>query len=227
MTTSASQRPLRVPAPTAAPMGPVDWAKVGRSTVRRYARGMTYPEILSALAEARNDARLGSSRDDSTGDGGERGEAELAEWERIAQLLAGSGAPYDPGCDALVQYELAEWERIEQLRAGSSSPSESGSDTLVLNERARSAATRVQPDEQAADWRQAEKAEAAPQSPEAARRALLHALTSTQLLESLAADERRALERLSHTDPEAALTLSTLVGRAFVVGQTHRESHTT
>lgn len=226
MTTSASQRPLRVPAPTAAPVGPVDWAKVGRSTVRRYARGMTYPEILSALAEARNDARLGSCRDDGPDDGGERGAAELAEWERIAQRLAGSGAPYDPGLDALVQYELAEWERIEQLRAGSSGPSESGSDTLVLDERARSA-TRGQPDEQAAGRRQGEQAEAARQSPEAARRALLHALTSTQLLEGLAADERRALERLSHTDPEAALTLSTLVGRAFVVGQTQRETYTT
>lgn len=50
---SRSHRRPRVPAHrAAAPREPVDWAKVGRSSVRRRARGMTHPEAAAALEEA-------------------------------------------------------------------------------------------------------------------------------------------------------------------------------
>ncbi|MGW4545080.1 hypothetical protein ACWEN4_01720 [Streptomyces violaceorubidus] len=48
----------------------------------------------------------------------ERGPAEVAEWERIAQLLAATGGTYDPKADAVVQDELAaeaEREREKQM----------------------------------------------------------------------------------------------------------------
>ncbi|MDX3696416.1 hypothetical protein PV726_40195 [Streptomyces europaeiscabiei] len=61
----------------------------------------------AALEEARFDARQASRPEDLADD--VRGPAELAEWERIAQLLA-DAAPdpvYDPDTDDVVQAELA------------------------------------------------------------------------------------------------------------------------
>ncbi|MFD5299395.1 hypothetical protein ACFWJU_29845 [Streptomyces mutabilis] len=46
--------------------------------------------------------------------GDERGPAEVAEWERIAQLLATTGATYDPEGDAVVQDELTADRRAEE-----------------------------------------------------------------------------------------------------------------
>ncbi|MFF1691702.1 hypothetical protein [Streptomyces sp. NPDC058254] len=42
-------------------------------------------------------------RDEAAADDGGRREAELAEWRRIVQLLAATGAPYDPDADTVVQ----------------------------------------------------------------------------------------------------------------------------
>ncbi|WP_254402179.1 hypothetical protein [Streptomyces sp. AC555_RSS877] len=63
--------------------------------------------VAAALEEARFDARQASRHEDLADD--VRGPAELAEWERIEQLLA-AAAPdtvYDPDADDVVQAELA------------------------------------------------------------------------------------------------------------------------
>ncbi|MEV8435053.1 hypothetical protein [Streptomyces chartreusis] len=100
-----ARRPL---APgVAAPREPVDPARIGRRVVRRRAKGMDAGAIAAALEEARFDARQDSRHEDLADDA--RGRAELAEWERIAQLLATTpeGTVYDPDADIVVQAELA------------------------------------------------------------------------------------------------------------------------
>ncbi|MGK5629159.1 hypothetical protein [Streptomyces sp. URMC 123] len=66
---------------------------------------MTATEAAAALEDARLQQHLEREREDLATD--ERGPAEVAEWERIAQLLATTGGVYDPQADAVVQYELA------------------------------------------------------------------------------------------------------------------------
>ncbi|MFD7900563.1 hypothetical protein [Streptomyces sp. NPDC059743] len=66
---------------------------------------MTATEAAVALEEARLHRHLDRDREDLADD--ERGPAEVAEWERIAQLLATTGGTYDPEADAVVQDELA------------------------------------------------------------------------------------------------------------------------
>jgi hypothetical protein len=60
-----------------------------------------------ALQDARFDARQDSRHEHLADD--ERGRAELAEWERIDQLLAAAapGTVYDPDTDTVVQAEFA------------------------------------------------------------------------------------------------------------------------
>ncbi|WP_331720230.1 hypothetical protein OG985_49825 (plasmid) [Streptomyces sp. NBC_00289] len=100
-----ARRPL---APrVAASREPVDPARIGRRVVRRRAKGMDAGAVAAALEEARFDARQASRHEDLADD--VRGPAELAEWERIEQLLA-DAAPdtvYDPDADDVVQAELA------------------------------------------------------------------------------------------------------------------------
>ncbi|MGY0071778.1 hypothetical protein ACWZEH_34540 (plasmid) [Streptomyces sp. QTS137] len=109
-----STRRPRVPAPgAAAPRQPVDRAKVGRSWVRRRATGMTATEAAAALEDARLQQHIDRDREDLADDA--RGPAEVAEWERIAQLLATTGGTYDPKVDAVVQDELAA-EAEDELR---------------------------------------------------------------------------------------------------------------
>ncbi|MFB7552569.1 hypothetical protein [Streptomyces sp. NPDC056154] len=108
-----SRRRPRVPAPgVAAPRQPVDRAKVGRSSVRRRATGMTATEAAAALEEARLQQHIDRDREDLADD--ERGPAEVAEWERIAQLLATTGGTYDSKADAVVQDELAADQRAAE-----------------------------------------------------------------------------------------------------------------
>ncbi|MGC5041106.1 hypothetical protein ACLQ2C_36825 [Streptomyces sp. DT73] len=66
---------------------------------------MTHTEAAAALEDAHFAARQDSRHEDLAND--ERGPAELAEWERITQLLAGSDDVYDPQGDVVVQAELA------------------------------------------------------------------------------------------------------------------------
>ncbi|WP_086705714.1 hypothetical protein [Streptomyces antimycoticus] len=99
-----ARRPL---APrVAAPREPVDPARIGRRVVRRRAKGMDAGAAAAALEDARFDARQASRHEDLAND--VRGRAELAEWERIDQLLAVAppGSVYDPDTDAVVQAEL-------------------------------------------------------------------------------------------------------------------------
>ncbi|MEU9321408.1 hypothetical protein [Streptomyces sp. NPDC048295] len=98
----------RPPAPrTAALYDPARAARIGRRVVRRRAKGMDAGAIAAALDEARFDARQASRHEDLADD--VRGPAELAEWERIDQLLsaAAPGTVYDLDTDDVVQAELA------------------------------------------------------------------------------------------------------------------------
>lgn len=95
-----TRRPL---APrVAAPREPVDPARVGRR-----AKGMDAGAVAAALEEARFDARQDSRHEDLADD--VRSPAELAEWERLARLLADAapGTVYAPETDDVVQAELA------------------------------------------------------------------------------------------------------------------------
>ncbi|MFB8166010.1 hypothetical protein [Streptomyces rubiginosohelvolus] len=114
--TSDRWRSRRVPdarGRAGAPRTPIDYAKIGRSSVRRRARGMTPAEAVEALGEAELHAHL-DRRDEAAADDGGRREAELTEWRRIVQLLTTTGGPYDPDADAVVQEELAEDQRRER-----------------------------------------------------------------------------------------------------------------
>ncbi|MFD3922878.1 hypothetical protein [Streptomyces sp. NPDC058595] len=104
----------RVPEARArAAAAPIDYAKIGRTSVRRSARGMTHAEAAAALDIAYFERRQNLRHEESADDGG-RSEAALLEWQRIVQLLTVSGGPYDPGADAVVQEELAENRRREE-----------------------------------------------------------------------------------------------------------------
>ncbi|MFI7360100.1 hypothetical protein ACIBTP_40055 [Streptomyces avidinii] len=100
-----ARRPL--PPHVAAPREPVDPARIGRRVVRREAKGMDAGAVAAALEEARFDARQASRYEDLADD--LRGPAELAEWERLEELLADAvpGTVYDPDADDVVQAELA------------------------------------------------------------------------------------------------------------------------
>ncbi|MEU7596561.1 hypothetical protein AB0B79_26535 [Streptomyces sp. NPDC039022] len=91
----------------AAPREPVDPARIGRRVVRRRAKGMNADAVAAALQDALFDARQDLRHEDLADD--VRGRAELAEWERIDQLLAAAvpGTVYDPDTDEVVQAELA------------------------------------------------------------------------------------------------------------------------
>ncbi|MEV8103621.1 hypothetical protein [Streptomyces sp. NPDC088135] len=98
----------RPPAPRAAALyDPARAARIGRRVVRRRAKGMNAGAVAAALEEARFDARQASRHEDLVGD--VRGHAELAEWERLDQLLAEAapGTVYDPDTDDVVRAELA------------------------------------------------------------------------------------------------------------------------
>jgi hypothetical protein len=91
----------------AAPREPVDPARIGRRVVRRRATGMDADAVAAALEDARFFARQASRHEDLADD--PRGRAELAEWERLHQLLAteGPGTVYDPATDDVARAELA------------------------------------------------------------------------------------------------------------------------
>jgi hypothetical protein len=68
---------------------------------------MTADAVAAALEEVRFDARQDSRHEHLAANS--RGHAELAEWERIDQLLAaaGPGTVYDPDTDDVARAELA------------------------------------------------------------------------------------------------------------------------
>ncbi|MFI5685524.1 hypothetical protein [Streptomyces sp. NPDC051636] len=105
MSRRSARRPLAARA--AAFRELVDPARIGRRSVRRRAKGMIAAEVAAALEDARFFARQDFQQDHLADD--ERGRAELAEWERIEQLLAAAvpNTVYDPDADGVVQAELA------------------------------------------------------------------------------------------------------------------------
>ncbi|MFJ3198622.1 hypothetical protein ACIPJQ_39045 [Streptomyces griseoviridis] len=116
MNMSDGWRPRRVPEArgrAGAPRTPIDYAKIGRSSVRRRARGMTHSEAVAALEGAEQQAHL-ERRDEAAADDGGRRAAALAEWQRGVQLLAATGGPYALDADVVVQEELAEDRRREE-----------------------------------------------------------------------------------------------------------------
>ncbi|MGW2051929.1 hypothetical protein ACWCPF_43445 [Streptomyces sp. NPDC001858] len=187
-----SRRRPGVPAARgAASRDPIDWARVGRNSVRRRARGMTHSEAAAALEEAELQRHMDRDRQDLADD--ERGPAELGGWARIVQLLADSGGVYDPDADAVVQDELAadaERERARQLEN----------------------------DKQRLQEEEAEAARRAALAPDVLRHALLRTLTRTGLLDSLTKDERAAVNQLPESDPAAALAVNALLARAHQAG---------
>ncbi|MFG2561825.1 hypothetical protein [Streptomyces sp. NPDC048496] len=114
MNTSDGWRPRRVP-DARAPRASIDYAKVGRSAVRRRARGMTHTEAAAGLERAELDAHL-SRRDESAFDDGGRREAELAEWQRIVQLLAALARTGAPDADGDLEFvgRLAQADQADQ-----------------------------------------------------------------------------------------------------------------
>ncbi|MEU9228983.1 hypothetical protein AB0D40_32035 [Streptomyces massasporeus] len=186
-----SRRRPRFPAPgAAAPRQLVDRAKAGRSSVRRRATGMTATEAAAALEEARLQQHMDRDREELADD--ERGPAEVAEWERIAQLLVTTGGTYDPETDAVVQDELAadaERERAKQLE-----------------------------DNKRRHKEETETARRAALTPDVLRHALLRTLARTGLLDSLSEDEQAAVNRLPESDPAAALAVNALLARAHEAG---------
>ncbi|MFD4543613.1 hypothetical protein [Streptomyces bauhiniae] len=106
MTTPWPPRTIARRPRVAAPREPVDPARIGRRVVRRRAKGMDAGAVAAALEDARFDARQASRHEDLADD--VRGPAELAEWERIEQLLAAAvpGTVYDPDTDPVLRAEL-------------------------------------------------------------------------------------------------------------------------
>ncbi|MFC8536724.1 hypothetical protein ACFUJY_22710 [Streptomyces sp. NPDC057249] len=86
---------------------PVDPARIGRRVVRCRATGMDTGAVVGALDAAEFDVRQASRHEDLADD--LRGPTELAEWERIEQMLAAAppGTVYDPDTDPVVRAELA------------------------------------------------------------------------------------------------------------------------
>ncbi|WP_328581265.1 hypothetical protein [Streptomyces sp. NBC_00370] len=166
--------------------------KAGRASVRQRAQGMTHHQVAAALDEAKE---ADGPADD------ERGSAEIAEWERIEELLADHDGPYDPDSDPFVQGELT-------ARAG--------------REAAESKAQA-----QAASAPQA-PAKAAPAPARAgsetvdAENALRSALIRTGALDSVGPDDDTVVRLIAGADPGAALALTEWLVAAYNTGRAGR-----
>ncbi|PKV89826.1 hypothetical protein [Streptomyces sp. TLI_146] len=100
------QQPL--PDPESAVEGPTEAERTGRAAVRRQAQGMNHHEAAKAFhrlaARADSPAPEDIGEPSAEPDGGRRA-AELAEWERIVDQLAGHAGTYDVESDPYVQGE--------------------------------------------------------------------------------------------------------------------------
>ncbi|MFF7301175.1 hypothetical protein [Streptomyces sp. NPDC008265] len=82
-----------------APHEPTPQERTTRDRVRRRATGMTHHQSAEALEAAEE-----AAGDLAAADPGTR--AEVAEWQRITDLLFDHGGPYTPETDAFVQGQL-------------------------------------------------------------------------------------------------------------------------
>ncbi|MEU6315867.1 hypothetical protein [Streptomyces sp. NPDC047014] len=93
-----------------APHEPTPEEREARDRVRLRATGMTHHDSAEALEAAEEAA----GKDLASADPGTR--AEVAEWQRITDLLFDHGGPYSPDTDAFVQGQLT--ARGNQRAAG-------------------------------------------------------------------------------------------------------------
>ncbi|MBZ6128599.1 MULTISPECIES: hypothetical protein [Streptomyces] len=212
----SARRPL---APrVAAPREPVDPARIGRRVVRRRAKGMDADAVAAALEDARFDARQDSRHEDLADD--VRGPAELAEWERIDQLLAAApaGTVYDPDTDDVVRAELA-------AEAAAAAAREAELREAARDELTRRAGGYVQADVDAwlaqalaahrghyRDPAAREEAAGLLTPPVLAHAALLAELA--RLVPDADVDQLAFAARLATAEPEAASELAVLLARA-------------
>jgi hypothetical protein len=173
---------------------PVDGEMAGRSSVRRRARGMTHHEVEAALEEARRGSQIDTEPDEADDTG--RGPAELAEWERIEELLADHEGAYDPDTDAFAQGELAAQANREQAAESD-------------RRHGRGPAGGVQ--------------EAGDADVEQAAEVLRGALARAGVMDVFSAADETAADRITQADPAAALAVAAWLDTAFAAGQAYRE----
>lgn len=144
--------------------------------------------VTAALEDARFDARQDSRHEHLADD--DRGRAELAEWERIDQLLASAapGTVYDSDTDDVVQAELAA-ARAAELREAA---------------RIAARADELQALRELGTLEQTEPRE----GDEAVRAELAH------LAPDVDVDQLAFAARLATTEPEAAGALAAFLARA-------------
>ncbi|GAA2500376.1 hypothetical protein GCM10010406_41090 [Streptomyces thermolineatus] len=230
-----ARRPLALRVAT--PREPVDPACVGRRVVRRRAKGMDAGAIAAALEDAWSFSRQDSRHEDLADD--VRSRAELAEWERLAQLLATAapGTMYDPDTDDVVRAELTaeaaaaavrEARRIaaraDELHALRELGTLEQAEPRDGDEAVRDALTRrsggyVQADADAwfAHALAAHSSTTATRPPARPSPVLAHAALLAELahlVPGAGADQLAFAGRLSTTEPEAAGVLAAFLARA-------------
>lgn len=161
--------------------------KAGRASVRQRAEGMTHHQVAAALDEAKE---ADGSADD------ERGAAEIAEWERIEELLADHDGPYDPDSDPFLQGELT-------ARAGRQA-AESKDRTPAAP--APAAPTPAPAGSETVD----------------AENALRSALIRTGALDSVGPEDETVVRLIARADPGAALALTEWLVAAYNTGRAGR-----
>lgn len=161
--------------------------KAGRASVRQRAQGMTHHQVAAALDEAKE---AGGPADD------ERGSAEIAEWERIEELLADHDGPYDPDSDPFVQGELT---------------ARAGREAAESKERSRTARAAAAPAPARADSETVD-----------AENALRSALVRTGALDSVGPDDDTVVRLIAGADPGAALALTEWLVAAYNTGRAGR-----
>ncbi|MEU2120143.1 hypothetical protein ABZ567_31935 [Streptomyces sp. NPDC016459] len=221
----SDRRPL-APRVTA-PCEPVDPVRIGRRVVRRRAKGMDAGAIAAALEDARFDVRQDSRHEDLADD--VRGRAELAEWERLDQLLAAEAAAAADREAAVreAQRIAARADELQALRElGTLEQTEPrDGDEAVRDELTRRAGGYVRADVDAwlaralaahcGHYRDPAAREAAAgllPPPVLAHAALLAELV--RLVPGVDMDQLTFAARLATTEPEAAGDLAALLARA-------------
>ncbi|MGP3690143.1 hypothetical protein ACTVZO_36525 [Streptomyces sp. IBSNAI002] len=96
-------------APANDPHEPTPGERAARDRVRRRAEGMTHHQTAEALEAAEE-----AAGDLEAADAGTR--AEVAEWQRITDLLFDHGGPYAPETDAFVQGQLTARQNRKRAR---------------------------------------------------------------------------------------------------------------